>query len=114
MQIFPSGFDEQAGFFISAQVQSPSSGLIRRKKIKNRRGRGFSKKCVKSLKIIGNNSAGIKAKSDSLQNVLHQLNPGVVLIQESKLYQKGTLKFDDYCVFERIRNQHQFLICQSN
>ena len=94
MQIFPPGFVEQTGFFISAQVQSPS-GLIRRQKIKNRRGRGYSKKCVKSLKVIGNNSAGIKAKSDSLQNVLHQLTPGVVLIQESKLYKKGTLKFDD-------------------
>ena len=67
----------------------------------------MSKKCIKSLKIIGNNSAGIKAKTDSFQNVLNQLKPGVVLVQESKLYKKGTLKFSDYCVFEKVRKENE-------
>ena len=56
---------------------------------------------------MGNNSAGIKAKLDSFQNVINQLKPGVAMLQESKLYEKGTLKFNDYCVFEKVRNQNE-------
>ena len=59
------------------------------------------------MKIIGNNSAGIKAKSDSFKNVLNQLKPGVVMLQETKLYRKGTLKFDNFCVFEKVRGQRE-------
>ena len=59
------------------------------------------------MKIIGNNSAGIKAKSDSFKNVLNQLKPGVVMLQETKLYRKGTLKFDNFCVFEKVRGQNE-------
>ena len=39
--------------------------------------------------------------------MINQLKPGVVLLQESKLYEKGTLKFDDYCVFEKVRKQNE-------
>ena len=59
------------------------------------------------MRIIGNNSAGIKAKSDSFKNTINQLNAGVVLLQETKLYEKGLLKFNDFSVFENVRNQNE-------
>ena len=81
-----------------------------KRKNKIRRGRGFAKKCSqKSLTIIGNNSAGIKSKKDSLQNLIKQLSPGVgvVMLQETKLYKKGSIKFKDMCVFEQLRGVNE-------
>ena len=73
-------------------------------KMKTRRG--GSKKCSeKSLKIIGNNVAGLMGKKDSFVNLVNKLKPGVSMLQETKLYRKGQIKFDNYSVFENIRGQ---------
>ena len=70
--------------------------------------RGFSKKCCnKSLKIIGNNSAGLKAKKDSFENVIKLFFPRVAMIQETKLYRKGTMNFENYTCFEKVRGQSE-------
>ena len=53
---------------------------------------------------MGNNTAGLKAKSESLNNLMKQLLPGVTMLQETKLYKKGSMTFQNMCVFEKIRN----------
>ena len=75
------------------------------KKKQIRRGKGYSKKCTnKTLKIIGNNSSGLKAKEDSFENIIKELCPGV---QETKLYRKGTMCFENYSCFEKVRGQSE-------
>ena len=76
------------------------------KKKQVRRGGGFSKKCTnRSFKIIGNNSAGLSGKKDSFENLIKEFSPGVVMIQETKLYKKGTIQVENYSVFENIRGK---------
>ena len=75
-------------------------------KRKVRRGRGYSKKCSeKSVKIIGNNSAGLLGKKDSFINLMNKFKPGVSMVQETKIYRKGQIKVDNYCVFDNLRGQ---------
>ena len=77
-------------------------------KKQTRRGRGGSKKCSeKSLKIIGNNVAGLMGKKDSFLNLVNKLKPGISMLQETKLYRKGQIKLDNYSVFENIRGQSE-------
>ena len=54
---------------------------------------------------MGNNCAGIKNKKESLSNLVSTLNPGVIFLQESKLYTKGQIKIPNYFVFETNRAQ---------
>ena len=75
---------------------------------KVRRGRGLSKKSTeKSLKIIGNNVAGILGKKDSFVNLVENVKPGVTMVQETKLYKKGQIKMNNYSIFEKIRGQSE-------
>ena len=79
-----------------------------KKKKEIRRGKGFSKKCTnKSFKIIGNNAAGLKAKKDSFENIMKVFSPGVAIIQETKLYINGTMCFNNYSCFEKVRGQSE-------
>ena len=65
-----------------------------------RRGRGFNKKCSeKSLTIIGNNVSGLLSKKDSWINLINKVKPGVAMFQETKIYRKGKIRFDNYCIF---------------
>ena len=69
----------------------------------------MNKNVNKSLKfsLIGTNSAGLKAKMDSLQHVLQILNyPSCVTIQETKMSCPGKIKIEGYEIFEKIRNVH--------
>ena len=73
-----------------------------------RRGRGGNKKRTNmSLKIVANNCAGLKGKKDSFENLLNTFSPAVVMLQETKLYKKGTMKFKDLQCFEKIRNDKE-------
>ena len=79
---------------------------IKSQKKKVRRGRGFLKKCSnKSFKIIGNNAAGLKGKKDSFIVLLDDISAGVAMIQETKLYRKGTMRFNNYLCFEKVRGE---------
>ena len=65
----------------------------------------MNKNVNKSLKfsLIGTNSAGLKAKMDSLQHVLQILNyPSCVTIQETKMSCPGKIKIEGYEIFEKI------------
>ena len=52
---------------------------------------------------MGNNSAGLKSKKYSLINLMKQSKAGVIMLQETKLYKKGSMRFQNMCVFEKIR-----------
>ena len=54
--------------------------------------------------IMGTNAAGLKTKKDSLVNNLKVFNnPSCITIQETKLRIKGSLKLNNYQVFEKLR-----------
>ena len=71
-------------------------------------GRGLSNKSSNTkLTIIGNNSAGLKGKLDSFKNLVKMLKPSVVMLQETKLYRKGTVLLDNFCIFEKVRETNE-------
>ena len=73
-----------------------------------RRGRRKgSKNFVKSLRLLGVNSAGMKSKLFTFRKVLAKLNPSIFFIEESKYRNAGKLKFDNYIVFELIRQNRE-------
>ena len=83
---------------------------VSQKTTKTRRGGGGSKgghQKHKSLKILGNNIAGLSGKSESLHNLIQTSNPGVVMLQETKLYKIGKFKADGFCVFESHRENKE-------
>jgi hypothetical protein len=78
------------------------------KKKQVRRGRWVGKKCTnKSLKIVGNNCAGLKCKKDTFENLLKVFCLGVAMIQETKLYKRGTMMFEHYSCFEKVLGQNE-------
>ena len=56
------------------------------------------------MKIVGNNCAGLKGKKESFESLLKILSPAIVMLQETKLYRRGTLKFEQFECFEKIRS----------
>ena len=73
---------------------------------KTRRG-GQKHKAKGKLKfsLLGNNTAGIKAKKDSLEALVELLGkPSCITLQETKLGSKDTFKLNHYQVFQRNRN----------
>ena len=64
------------------------------------------KKQSKNIKfsILGTNSAGMKAKKDSLMHNIKLFNyPSCITIQETKMRSKGNIKLKNYQVFEKNR-----------
>ena len=77
-------------------------------KRKVRRGQGGTKRSENlTLKIIGNNCAGLKGKKESFENLLKIFSPAIVMIQETKLYRKGTMNFEQFQCFEKTRNEKE-------
>ena len=76
-----------------------------------RRGRGESNKVnnVKNtnLTILGNNSAGLTGKIDSLKRAIEVFSPGVIMLQETKVKKQGKIKLKGYVVFEKIRQNNE-------
>ena len=54
--------------------------------------------------ILGNNCAGIKNKKESLAELMNSLNPAIIFLQETKLYIKGQISFNNFKVFETNRD----------
>ena len=46
-------------------------------------------------------------KKDSLENIINHLQSGVVMLQETKLYKKGTYKNSNYDIFEAVRGKNE-------
>ena len=62
---------------------------LKTKKKSIRRGRKKSAKHHDKLTIIGTNCAGLLSKMDSFANVVKELKPGIILLQETKFRRKG-------------------------
>jgi exonuclease III len=61
------------------------------------------------LTIIGNNCAGLKAKLFSFRNLVNVQKPAVVIVQETKLYRKGTIQLENFCIFEKLREKYDLI-----
>ena len=60
---------------------------------------------ILKFSIMGSNSAGLKSKLDSLvQNIQVFNNPSCITLQETKLRQCGTVKLNNYQIFEKVRS----------
>ena len=85
MPVFPCRWCKQ--FFSQREQQRTSRITCTSNKKQTRRGKGGIKKYKKiSLKIVGNNCAGLKGKKDSFENLLKTFSPAIVMLQETKLY----------------------------
>ena len=78
---------------------------------KSNRGGKRSKKnrLIKNKKrfkfsIMGNNTAGLKSKKDSLSHIIKVLDfPSCITLQETKFISRGNIKLDNYDIFEKVR-----------
>ena len=52
---------------------------------------------------MGNNVNGLHGKEDSMKSMLGQLNVGILIIQETKMYRPGNIKIDGFEIFEKLR-----------
>ena len=59
-----------------------------------------------NLTIIGHNSAGLTGKSDSLKRLIQVKNPGIIMLQETKMKKTGKLQLQDFVIFEKIRENN--------
>ena len=60
-----------------------------------------------NLSIVGNNSAGLTGKLDSLKRLIAVFRPGVVMLQETKVKKPGKVKLKEFVIFEKIRENNQ-------
>ena len=68
------------------------------------RGKRKNRKVVtKHLRLLGVNTAGINSKFQSFKKVLHDLQPSLFFLEETKCKAEGTIKIRDYIIFEKIR-----------
>ena len=63
-----------------------------------------SKYCA-SFTILGNNSAGLKAKKDSLNTIIKMFEtPSCITLQETKLAKNAVFSLENYQIFQKNRN----------
>ena len=60
-----------------------------------------------NLTIIGNNTAGLTGKIDSLKRLIQVFNPAVVMLQETKYKSKGKIKMAGFEIFEQLRENNE-------
>ena len=94
-------------FFRAKPSEVEVQETLKKPNKKVRRGRGNSQKVnnVKNinLTILGNNSAGMTGKLESLKRAIGVFNPWVIMLQETKLKRQGLIKLKDFVVFEKLR-----------
>ena len=61
------------------------------------------KNVEKSLRFLGVNAASIKSKLLTFKKVISELEPSLFFIEETKLKNTGTLKMENYTIFELTR-----------
>ena len=83
------------------------------KSIKNRirRGRGGNKNNINNsstnLTIIGNNVAGLNGKLKSLEKIIENFAPGIILLQETKMRNTNQIKLPGFTIFEQLRENNE-------
>ena len=58
---------------------------------------------MKSLRFVGINSAGLRPKLNTFKKMISDLAPSVFFLEETKYKETGTLKLENYDVFELVR-----------
>ena len=85
---------------LPTELELTSKGKLLQKLSVTRRGKKrkkVNKGVLENLSVLGTNANGLKAKKQSLLNTMkHFEYPSIVLIQETKLRQKGQIKLDQY------------------
>ena len=76
---------------------------IKMKKHRRIRKSPKNRNVLKSLRLIGVNSAGLRSKLMTFKKVLDDLKPGVFFVEETKMKETGKLKFENYVVYEKVR-----------
>ena len=97
-------------FFREKSCIKESPKALKSKKKKTRRGRGDSQNTSNlkntNLAFIGNNSAGLTGKLDSLKRIIEVFSPGVIMLQETKLKKQGKIKLNGFVIFEKLRENN--------
>ena len=75
----------------------------RKKKVIKRGGRKINKSKSNSFNIYSTNSAGLKNKLPSFKNQIKTLDAAIFTLQETPFGRKGSLKMEEYEIFEAIR-----------
>ena len=93
------------------QSSEGSADEIKPTSKKTRRGRGESNN-VENLKntnltILGNNTAGLTGKLESLKRAIEVFQPGVVMLQETKQKKQGKVKLKGFVIFEKLREENE-------
>ena len=57
-----------------------------------------------NFSIIGANANGLNAKKETFFNIINQLSPSVITIQETKMRTIGQIRIPGYQNFEKIRS----------
>ena len=74
-------------------------------KTKNKVKRGRGKKNEKYLSIFSTNCAGLKNKLESFKSELKSVDASIFTAQETHFKRKGSLKIQDFQIFESIRTK---------
>ena len=89
----------------------PCSNIVKKTRKKIRRGKGESKQNENSknskLVIIGNNTAGLNGKLESLKRIIEVFQPAVIMLQEVNTRKIGTIKLKEFIIFEKIRENNR-------
>ena len=70
-----------------------------------RGGKGKHKHGMKSCNVYYVNIDGFKSKIGSLQKILDEQNVGILLLTETKVYSKQSIKLHGYQVFSSVREK---------
>ena len=93
----PSPVSVQGSSLATGQTHVQS---IRSTKKKTRRSLKKRHKYInESFTILGTNAAGLRNKNESLLEIITNLEPGIVMIQETKLRTKNQIKIPGYQIF---------------
>ena len=86
-------------------LQTQSNNTHKRNNAKTRRGLRKREQHYEKLLVIGTNANGLKSKKGSFLEMLTNMKPQVVTIQETKLKKKNQIKAEGYDFFEKIRDK---------
>ena len=56
--------------------------------------------------MIGNNSAGLTGKVNSLKRLIEVFHPGIIMLQETKIKKSENIKLKDFTIFEKTRENN--------
>ena len=83
------------------------AGVLKAKNSRQRTKRGKGGKRENCLNIFSTNAAGLKNKMQSFKNEIEHTNAAIFTIQETHAKKKGTIKVEQFEIFEAIREKQK-------